>query len=876
MLTAVIAIFALLPATVSRLPAQSLSDSRDSIRAGRYASAIAMLARIPRSDSNWMDAQRELAQARATVGKYDEAELGARQTAALPGGQEISNTLGQILLERGKRAAAESAFVRAVAAHASDSLLAAVNIAILHYDRGDRDQAMKEFDRFIDVYNTSADKLTSQEFMAVAIACRYLGGDNPQLFKDALKAFDRAINADEANVDAKIALGNLFLEKYNGEEAQKTFEDALRINEFDPRALLGAARRLAFDRQPGADSLVARALVINPNFVEARTFRASLLLDIENYAEAQREIDRALAVNPSSLDALAVGAAIKYVVGDRPGFEVQQQHALALNPRDGELYATLADATSRVRLYTVAADFARQGVAVEPKNWRAFGLLGMNQLRLGQIAEGRKSLGVSFAGDPYNVWIKNTLDLLDTFKNYDLISDGPFQFMIEKDESKLMSIYMSELIGQAYETFQRRYGYSPPPPIRIEVYRSHTDFSVRTVGMGGIGALGVAFGTTLAFDSPAAKDAGPFNWGSTMWHELAHTFTLGMTDNRVPRWFSEGLSVYEEHHGKPGWGAHVSADWLTAFREGKLVPVSRMNDGFMRPEYPEQVIYSYFEASLVCDLIARDGGDKALVTMLQGFKAGESTEQVFQRVLASDMKTFDKKFEAYVRERFAAGLAAIAADSVRVDESEPSDRLQRLADSLPRNFHVQVAVGHTMVQRGEADAAIRLLERARALFPEFGGGEDGPYAWLAHAYEVKGNLRKAAEVEAQLILLDESDYKSRVELARLSEAAGDKAAAAAALDGALFINPFDMSVHQHLADLYLTGGDWIKVVRERKAVVAMDPVDRTEALYQLALAYYQSGDKVQARKAVIAALEEAPNYVKAQELLLTIVDGGKP
>jgi cellulose synthase operon protein C len=181
-----------------------------------------------------------------------------------------------------------------------------------------------------------------------------------------------------------------------------------------------------------------------------------------------------------------------------------------------------------------------------------------------------------------------------------------------------------------------------------------------------------------------------------------------------------------------------------------------------------------------------------------------------------------------------------------------------------------------MVQRGEADAAIRLLERARALFPEFGGGEDGPYAWLAHAYEVKGNLRKAADVEAQLILLDESDYKSRVELARLSEAAGDKVAAAAALDGALFINPFDISVHQHLAELYQAGGDWMKVVRERKAVVAMDPVDRTEALYQLALAYYQSGDKVQARKAVIAALEEAPNYVKAQELLLTIVDGGKP
>ena len=129
---------------------------------------------------------------------------------------------------------------------------------------------------------------------------------------------------------------------------------------------------------------------------------------------------------------------------------------------------------------------------------------------------------------------------------------------------------------------------------------------MRTVGLAGLGALGVSFGTTLAFDSPAAKDAGPFNWGSTVWHELAHTFTLGMTDNRVPRWLSEGLSVYEEHHAKPGWGFGVTPDFLAAFKAGKLVPVSRMNDGFMHPAYPEQVQFSYYQASLVCELIARD------------------------------------------------------------------------------------------------------------------------------------------------------------------------------------------------------------------------------------------------------------------------------
>jgi len=74
-------------------------------------------------------------------------------------------------------------------------------------------------------------------------------------------------------------------------------------------------------------------------------------------------------------------------------------------------------------------------------------------------------------------------------------------------------------------------------------YRRHADFSVRTVGLAGLGALGVSFGSTLAMDAPSARPPGDFNWGSTAWHELTHAFTLGASGHRVPRWLSEGLSV---------------------------------------------------------------------------------------------------------------------------------------------------------------------------------------------------------------------------------------------------------------------------------------------------------------------------------------------
>ena len=61
-----------------------------------------------------------------------------------------------------------------------------------------------------------------------------------------------------------------------------------------------------------------------------------------------------------------------------------------------------------------------------------------------------------------------------------------------------------------------------------------------------------------------------FNWASALWHEIAHTFHLGVSRGRVPRWFTEGLAVHEERFGGNGWGADVTPAFLEAYVTGKL------------------------------------------------------------------------------------------------------------------------------------------------------------------------------------------------------------------------------------------------------------------------------------------------------------------
>ena len=860
---------------------QDAAGAEAALRTGKYEDAIRAFTGLAERDTASVRARRGLVVTLAEIGRYADAEAAARRFATADArGRELANTLGEVLLARGNLSGAEQAFRRAIAEKASDSLTARVNLAVLQFDRGERDAAMREFDRFIDIYNDAPRRLTAAELTAIGIACRYLGLESPPLFKDALKAFDQALEVAPGDFEPRLRVGNLFLEKYASREAQAEFDAVLGVNPSHPLALLGVARRRQFDGEPGADSLVRRALEVNPNLVPARVFHASLLLDAESHDRAMAEARRALEVDSTSLEALSMVAAIHKLRGDERGFEDAKRRALARNPRYADLFNTVADLSARNRLYDQAADFARQGTRIDPKSWRAHGLLGMNQLRIGEIDSGRVSLERAFAGDPYDVWVKNTLDLMDTFGEYTITTTPRFQLFIGKKESDLLAPYLGELLEQAYDRFATTYGFRPATPIRAEVYRSHADFSVRTVGLAGLGALGVSFGKVLAIDSPGAREVGQFNWGSTVWHELAHTFTLGMTDHRVPRWLSEGISVFEERRARPGWGADATISFLAAYNQGRLVPVSRMNDGFMRPAYPEQVIHSYYQASLVCELIERDHGARALTQMLQGYRDGLDTEQIFQRVLKTDLAAFDAKFDAYMKERFGKVAATIRV-SPRGEGAVSGARGRGGLGDLPTgtpdagDFIGQLTMGRMLFEKGDLDGAAAYLERAKALFPEY-AGNDSPRWFLARIHRDRGQLPKAADELRVLTSANENHYQAHMDLAEILQTLGDDAGAATILERSMYIHPYDAAAHTRLATLFAKIGNRAGAVRERRAVVALAPVDRAEARYQLALAYHEAGNTSAARSEVLRALEEAPNFEKAQALLLTLRGASNP
>ena len=132
---------------------------------------------------------------------------------------------------------------------------------------------------------------------------------------------------------------------------------------------------------------------------------------------------------------------------------------------------------------------------------------------------------------------------------------------------------------------------------------------------------------------PPRAQPDTFNWGSTLWHEFTHVITLQITDHKIPRWFSEGLSVYEERKAFPGWGDDLKLDYLRAIKDKKLLPIAELNDGFIRPKFPEQVLVSYYQASLLPTTSKKSTDSPPSGKCCCSTRTASSTADVFKEAL---------------------------------------------------------------------------------------------------------------------------------------------------------------------------------------------------------------------------------------------------
>jgi len=790
-------------------------------------------------------------------GKRDEAEKMATARGASDSG--AAAILARLLIERGKYKDAQTLLEPVAAKDPSGD--AALELALLYQRIGRAGDAAPIFSSVFRAAGTSSDPVV---LFRAARAGQALNRprDANTLFREAERA-----GLDAAIVES--AWGRLFLEKHDPVEALKSFNAALAADANWAPAHLGAALVLSDEDGAKAADALGKAIAIDPGLAEPHLALADLHLDEDRAAEATAEIEKALAINPNLAEAHALRAAMAYVKDDKAGFDRAVAAALEINPTFGEVYRVAGHHAAGHYRFEEAAALAEKAVALDAANSRAAGDLGMHLLRTGDEAGARRALERSFRADPYDRVVFNLLQMLDRLDQFAVERDGDLIFKMHRDEAAVLKEYAIPLAKEAFKTLSARYNFTPTGPILIEIFPEHDDFAVRNLGLPGmIGALGACFGKVVTMDSPRARQKpGEFSWEATLWHELAHVITIQMSKQRIPRWLTEGISVYEEGKQRPEWGRDMEVTFARAMDKGKVLKLHDLNAGFTRPD---TISLAYYEASLLVDHLVATRGQQGLNALIRSYGEGVEGDAALKKALNTDFDALQVTFNKALEDKFGTMRRALHDADKPVDATS-LDALKAAAAAKPESYIAQLALGQALAEAGDP-SGFAPLQRASVLVPNAIGPESPHAIMAALAEKLNDKPRAMKELEA-LLASDHTNVEAARKLWTLAEAAGDERLMALSISRIVSLDPFDATAHTGLGRMAVKKKDATVAIREFRAAIQTGASDRAAAHCDLGESYLLAGKRAEAKKEALAALEIAPSYERAQELLLNAVGG---
>jgi tetratricopeptide (TPR) repeat protein len=692
-------------------------------------------------------------------------------------------------------------------------------------------------------------------------------------FEEAKAAYIDAEAAAPRDPAIETAFGELFLDAFNRNEALKSFQAALRVDSKYVPALLGSARALADEDPPQSIAIAKMALEINASSVPLHVFLAEQAVDAGKRDDARKALQSALDVNPSSLEAHALMAGLAYVEDKTPEFDSEIQKILAIAPNYGEAYRVVAEQASHNYRYEDAAALSRKAIALEPANARILSDIGIHLLRTGEEAEARTVLERSFQLNGYNQVTYNLLQMMDTLDKFVTVRDGDLILRIDKDEAPILQEPALALAHEALNNYIKRYNFTPKGPILIEIFPKHDHFAVRTAGLPGmVGALGACFGRVVTMDSPHARP-GEFQWEATLWHELAHVITLQMSNNRVPRWLTEGISVWEEKVHRPEWSRGMDMTFATLMNRKETLKLKDLNAAFTDGR---TISLAYYEASLLVEHLVANYGEDGLHKLLYAYAKGLDFDAGLKSALNIDIDQLQVAFDQTLEKMFGKLRAALQIEQGIDFRKMPADEVKKYAAQHEGSYAAQLTLGEVLRKEGDVDGALRAFERAAALAP-MATGDDSPNAQIAEIALQKKDTARAIKALQELETWDFDNPEVARKLAGLLKESGvsDPATLRPVYQRIVQIDPFDPEANAALGRTAMQMNQPADAVRAFKAVVALKPVDPAMAYTDLAESYFKSGNRTEARKQTLAALEIAPSYERAQDLLLKIAEGGR-
>lgn len=702
--------------------------------------------------------------------------------------------------------------------------------------------------------------------------------------------FDPAQQATPPVRDAFLDAGRLELEKHDYNLASSSFQNGLQAfpNDADLLEGLAAAFRDS-DREQFADN-AEKALKANPQHIPTLLLQAENLIDAESFDQAGDTLDHVLAINPNEPEALALKAVIAYLHNPpdqaKTNAEAYRAKALALWKKNPRVDYIIGQKLSQNYRFTLGAEYQQRALANDPQFTPARVQLAQDLLRLGKEDDGWAMAAQAHQEDGYDIEAFNLVSLHDEIAQYTVITTNPhFRLVMEPQEASIYSARVLELLERARATVAKKYGLDLNFPVLVEIFPNSADFSVRTFGMPDIGEfLGVTFGPVVTLNAPSTHEA---NWEDVLWHEFTHVVSLTITKNQMPRWLSEGISVYEEGQASPAWGEHLTPDARERILSGKMQPISNMSAAFLQAKDVHDTEFAYFESMLVVQFLIDHYGFDHLKALLHSLGDGVLMNDALAKNFAP-LGQLDGDFAKYATDLAkkyapawdftpphanAGDLAALATllppdVATKLTAPAPTAPATPVAASTSKNFFTRMEQIQEMADKEDwAKARDALTELTAGDF--YLPGPDNPYLLLA---EICGQLKDAAGEKAALLTVAAHEGDSMPAAGRLLEIAQSEQDWPNVIkwgEAVLAIHPMAATAWRALLDGHEQRGENAPGIDAGLALITLEEPDLASLNFRVAK-MMQSTDVDGARRHVLEALEDAPRFRAAFDLLAAL------
>jgi tetratricopeptide (TPR) repeat protein len=671
-------------------------------------------------------------------------------------------------------------------------------------------------------------------------------------------------------IDAHLATAELSLEKYDNALAAETLTKAPDAAKKSPEYHYLLARAYLQDDAEAATAAIDAALALNPRHTKTLLLRVDQLIDAEQYDAAEEALAAILDINPREPLAWAYKAVLANLNNQPKDEAAARERALASWPRNPEVDHTIGRKLSDKYRFAEGAEYQRRSLAMDADYLPARMQLSHDLLRLGQEDEGWQLASDVFDADGYNVVAHNLVTLRDTIKDYRILANDSFRVRMEAREAAIYGERVLELLDRAKRVLCAKYDSPLDDRIAVEIFPQQKDFAVRTFGLPGAdGFLGVCFGNVITANSPAALGQVSANWESVLWHEFCHVVTLRKSRNKMPRWLSEGISVYEERQADPCWGQSMTPTYRKMIVDGEMPPVSQLSGAFLAPKSAMHLQFAYFQSSLVVQFIVERFGLDALRQVLADLGAGMPIEESLVRNVAP-LNRLDAQFEKFARQQAEELAPKLNWDEAELPPQADSTTVAEWLEDHPDNFTGLVAWGAALQREKKWKESLAPAERLRRQFPDYVGAGNG-YVLLARAHRELGDA--AAEQEAlEAWAKRSSDATDAYErLLEVAEEANNWHAVAENARRILAVNPLTPAPHRAWAKASEELGRPDDAIAAYRALLEFETIDPVDVHYRLAQLLRKRGDEDDARRHVLMSLEDAPRFLDAHRLLLELV-----